>query len=73
MSTMTEGDWRGEVTTDGDERWHTNTLRFPTRDAALEYVSRLARRWILVTRWRAVDGSMPFDQAYEPGSQDGEW
>lgn len=67
--------WRAEVTTAdvGGDRWSTNALRFADRDAALEYADNLARRWMLVTRWRAVTDTVPLDQPYEAGSEDGSW
>jgi hypothetical protein len=69
--------WRGEVTTadtaDYVDKWSTNALRFVDKDEALEYVHNLARRWMMVTRWRAVDESTPLDQPYEEGSEDGRW
>ena len=70
------GPWRAEVTTSdygGDRKWNSNGLRFPDKDAALDYARNLASRWTLVTRWRAVDESVPLHQAYEPGSEDGSW
>lgn len=65
--------WRAEVTASDDNHWNTNALRFGSRDDALEYAGNLARRWLLVTRWRAVDDSVPERQAYEDGSEDGKW
>jgi hypothetical protein len=67
--------WRAEVTTAdvGGDRWSTNALRFPDREEALEYARDLAGRWMLVTRWRAVDDTVPLNQPYEAGSEDGAW
>jgi hypothetical protein len=68
--------WRAEVTTSDTgyvDKWNTNSLRFETKEAALEYAANLARRWMLVTRWRAVDESVPLDQPYEEGSEEGRW
>jgi hypothetical protein len=67
--------WRAEVTTAdvGGHTWSTNALRFEDQPAALEYATNLARRWMLVTRWRAVNDTVPQQQAYEPGSEDGAW
>lgn len=72
-STCARTHWRGEVTTNGDDTWYTNALRFHTREDALDYVRGLAVRWTLVSRWRAVDDSVPRNQVYEPGSEDGAW
>jgi hypothetical protein len=68
--------WRGEVTTNDSgyvDKWYTNALRFTDQPAALEYVHGLAFRWTAVTRWRAVDESVPLDQVYVEGSEDGAW
>lgn len=65
--------WRGEVTTSGDDTWYTNALRFPNREDALQYIHSLAVRWTLVTRWRAVDDSVPERQTYVSNSEDGGW
>lgn len=67
--------YRAEVTTsdDGGARWYTNTLRFHERASAQSYSERLAAKWMLVTRWRAVEDTVPEKQRYEPGSEDGAW
>lgn len=69
--------WRAEVTTSDTagyvDKWNTNALRFESKEAALEYANNLARRWMLVTRWRAVNESVPLDQPYVEGSEDGSW
>jgi hypothetical protein len=69
--------WRAEVTTSDTagyvDKWNTNALRFETREAALGYARDLAGRWMMVTRWRAVDESVPLDQPYTEGSEDGRW
>ena len=66
--------WRVEVTTsDSPGKWYTNALRFEEEGKAREYAGDLARRWTLVTRWRTVDDSVPLDQPYETGSEDGTW
>jgi hypothetical protein len=65
--------FRAEVTASSDEHWATNSLRFASKEEALEYVENLARRWMLVTRWRVVPDSTPQNQPYEPGSEDGAW
>jgi len=67
--------WRAEVTTsdDGGVGWYANALRFDTKDDALNYALYLSRRWMLVTRWRAVDATVPERQPYVPGSEDGGW
>lgn len=66
--------WRAEVTVyEGSEhglRWYCNELRFATREEALDYAGNLASRWTSVTRYRAVDDSVPSHQEYEPGSED---
>lgn len=75
MTTAADKQWRAEVTTsdDGGVRWYGNDLRFTTRDDALSYARDLSSRWMIVTRWRAVDDGVPTRQAYEPGSEDGAW
>jgi hypothetical protein len=68
--------WRAEFTVaDGStgDRWYTNAMRYPDRDKALEAALSKATAWTLVTRWRAVDDSVPLLQPYEPGSEDGKW
>jgi hypothetical protein len=72
-SAMPVPQWRPEVTTIGEEVWSTNSVRLATRREALDWVENLARRWTLVTRWRAADDSTPTGQAYVPGSEDGAW
>jgi hypothetical protein len=67
------GPFRAEVIASSDMHWSTNALRFPTKEEALEYVENLARRWMLVTHWRVVQQSVPENQEYEPGSEDGSW
>jgi hypothetical protein len=67
------GPFRAEVTTIDNEVWCTNALRFPDKEEALEYAANLARRWMLVTRWRVVQESVAENQPYEPGSEDGAW
>lgn len=65
--------FRAEVIASADMHWNTNALRFPTKEEALEYAANLARRWMLVTHWRAVQESVPQNQPYEEGSEDGRW
>jgi len=63
--------FRAEVIASSDMHWSTNALRFPTKDEALSYAANLGRRWLLVTHYRAVDATVPENQPYEPGSEDG--
>ena len=67
--------WRPEVIVAGEslEVWYSNALRFATRAEALGSAADLAGRWMMVTRWRAVDDSVPLRQPYRPGSEDGSW
>ena len=66
------GEFRAEVTTlDSPGVWYTNSLKFPDKEAALEYAGNLARRWMMVSRWRAVPDSTPEREAYVEGSEDG--
>ena len=66
--------YRAEVTTsDSPDVWYTNALKFGSKEDAIEYAANLARRWMMVTRWRAVPDSTPEREAYEPGSEDGAW
>jgi hypothetical protein len=67
--------WRAEVTTsdDGGVMWNSNALRFDDKEGALDYARDLSRRWMLVTRWRAVDEHVPERQPYKAGSEDGAW
>jgi hypothetical protein len=50
--------WRAEVDT-GEGVWHTNALRFDTRDEASEFAVGLARRWTLVQHWRTASDDTP--------------
>jgi hypothetical protein len=65
--------WRAEVTVTDDAKWYSNALRFATKEEALSYASDLSGRWMQVTRWRAVDETVPANQAYEAGTEDGSW
>lgn len=68
------GAWRAEFTIAGEaDTWYTNAQRFPDRLAALFAAGNRAMVWTAVTRWRAVDESVPLSQPYEEGSEDGSW
>ncbi len=45
--------WKAEVIADSSGKWATNGLVFSTKKIATEYAADLARRWTLVTKFRA--------------------
>jgi hypothetical protein len=65
--------FRAEVVARGETHWASSGLRFDTRDEALEYVEDLARRWVLVIKYRAVAVSVPERERYVNGTEDGGW
>jgi hypothetical protein len=71
LSDAPTGPFRAEVIASSDMHWSTNALRFPTKEEALSYAANLGRRWLLVTHYRAVQESVPQNQPYEAGSEDG--
>lgn len=59
---MDKTQYRAEVNV-GERVWHTNALRFDTREEAEAYARDLAGRWMLVISWRVVDDSTPLREA----------
>ena len=51
----TEGRFAAEVATGSDPVFYGNALRFPTLEAASEYVQDLFCRWTSVRSWRVVE------------------
>ncbi len=47
--------WKAEVIADRGGQWHSNRLRFKTRQEAMDYVTNLATRWASVTSLRVTE------------------
>jgi len=52
---MTVKSYKVGVKTRGDVNWASNSLRFPTPEAAKEYGQDLAMRWTAVTEWEVQE------------------
>lgn len=57
--------WKAEVVADQYGGWHSNALRFATREEAQHYVADLANRWLLVTDTRVVECDDPVNRRIE--------
>lgn len=44
-----------EVIADNSGKWVSNSLRFPTKEAAEVYARDLGWRWTAVRKWRVVE------------------
>ena len=60
--------WRPEVQVTGEgNKWHSNALRFATREEAEANAKDLMRRWMLVTATRAAESTDPVNYAWVDG------
>lgn len=48
-----------EIQTDNTGNWYDNAVRTGTREEAERYAKNLARRWLLVNKWRIVESDLP--------------
>lgn len=55
--------FKPEVSTGRDPKFYSNGLAFATYAEALHSASDLARRWFLVTDYRAVESGEPVSHA----------
>lgn len=59
--------FKPEVCTASDPKFYSNALSFATEAEALHSASDLARRWYLVTGYRAVESDEPVNYAIVDG------
>jgi hypothetical protein len=59
--------YRPEVQVSGEPGWHSNQLRFATREEAAESARDLYGRWMLCTAHRAADSTDEPNSTYVDG------
>lgn len=51
--------WKPELQVSGEDGWHTNALRFATKEEAEASAQDTYGRWLLATAWRASESDDP--------------
>lgn len=51
--------WKPELQVSGEDGWHTNALRFATKEEAEASAKDIYGRWMLATGWRATECDDP--------------
>lgn len=51
--------WKPELQVSGENGWHTNALRFATKEEAEASAKELYGRWTMATAWRAAECEDP--------------
>ena len=59
--------WRPEVTVIGEDGWHSNALRFATKEEAEANAKDLFNRWTQTTGHRATESPDPVNYAWVDG------
>lgn len=59
--------WKPEIKVHGENDFHTNALRFATKDESDQYALDLFRRWMMANEYRSTQCDDPVNYKWESG------